>query len=129
MSEISRKLMKLACFFDEHPEFDEFPELFTGMTRFGYHLVGDETARMDVFADKFGVEVEHGDTHEGKRYSTVTATVDGREFRFQCRTEHYEAVIGKKIPESAAAREAQLLAEVKHFSDNPIPDDDSAVTS
>ncbi|RSN65453.1 hypothetical protein DMH01_03490 [Amycolatopsis sp. WAC 04182] len=129
MSEISRKLMRLACFFDEHLELDEFPEFFTGLDHFREHLFGDKAARLDVFAARFGVEVEHRDADtRGVRYSTVAATLGAHTFGLQCRTEDYEAATGTKIPESAAAREARLLAEVKYFSDNPIPDD-SAVTS
>jgi hypothetical protein len=102
MSEISRKLMKLAVFFDEHPEFDEFPELFDGIAYFGHHLFGDEATRLDVFAERFGVEIEHtvqgpNASNPGRRYSSAEVIVDVHRFRFQCRTEHYEAATRKTV--------------------------------
>ncbi len=97
MSEISRKLMKLAMFFDEHPEFDEFPELFDSLDYFCEHLSGDKAARLDDFASKFGVEVRHSVHGDGKRYSVVEVKVSSHEFRLQCRTEDYEAATGKTV--------------------------------
>lgn len=98
MSEISRKLMKLACFFDEHPEFDEFPELFERRVApyFDRHVGINAAAQLDVFTQRFGVEIQHVETN-GQRYVCVDATVDGHTFHLQCFTEDYEAATGKTV--------------------------------
>ncbi|MFI6302130.1 hypothetical protein ACIBCH_09680 [Amycolatopsis thailandensis] len=99
MSEISRKLLKLALFFDEHPEFDEFPELFADVDAyFCQHLVGEQAGRLDGFAERFGATVKHRITNaDGMRYSKVEVRMNGRLFVLQCRTEDYEAATGKTV--------------------------------
>jgi len=97
MSEISRKLLRLALFFDEHPEFDEFPELFDSIDYFSEHLTGDSAARLDAFASKFGTEIRHSVHADGKRYSSVEVTVGPHDLRLQCSTKDYEAATGKTV--------------------------------
>ncbi len=126
---IGEKLRKLADVLDKNPALEQFPALFGYNFRaldFGYHRVGAEAAELDQFADAFGVEVTHvvhGERAEepGARYSGVETSIDGVQFRLQCRTEDYELATGKTVPLPPEEIERRHAAELKHFAENPIP--------
>lgn len=88
----------LADVIDKHPELEgSFQHV--GMLE---HRFGDDAAALDVLADAFGIEVEHGEPNNGKRYSYVKARLGVTYLGLQAYTEDYEAATGKTVTAPAA---------------------------
>ena len=122
---MAAKLRELADFLDAHPEFEKFPELFDANPPFGKHEFDDQAAQLDVFAETFGVTIEHtvhgpNTRKPGARFSSVDAEIDGRYIFLQAYTEDYEKATGKTVPLPPEEVERRLKAEAEHWSETPI---------
>lgn len=99
---LAARLRELADFLDAHPELEKFPELFDADMALGKHEFDDQAAQLDVFAETFGVKIEHTvhrpkDGKPGARYSSVGTTIDDRHIFLQAYTEDYEKATGKTV--------------------------------
>ena len=99
---LAAHLRNLADFLDAHPELEKFPELFQGYDNFGKHEFDEQAAQLDVFAEVFGVKIEHrvhgpNTRKPGARFSSVGTAIDGHHVFLQAYTEDYEKATGKTV--------------------------------
>lgn len=119
---------RIADLLDKHPEIASW---YTHPRGLGNHVVGEQAAWLDQFAELFNVPIEHDqkpNSESGKFYSVVETRIGGLDVRLQCISEDYEKATGKTIERPQAGLPVEQVAELKHWAENPLPRDPGATS-